>query len=508
MDVEKAESISAVPVPVMHKPEITKKDLCTTILSTEKICEEDVVNTHNRKIIPQQQLVPYMPKLTTKTADNLYVDNEEDKEITEDTTQNKLTLIPGPKIMVKNIDDFYVTNISETVTTERTMKAREADQSKSRQAIESKKESTAVKSAVSSSQEQANWDVSIRNYSVQPTREISENYSTEVDQTQMIDETHIKSKSDFDTKSETVKHSKREDTLRESTRLAERKFNVFFEVLDNPPKVEGVNEITKEDKNRWQTVIATDDIFRSLITESTTVEEYTRISRDIRYQSLFKPKTWEVIIRILTHPSVVKYTSVQTQTQSTHKSKFRNKKYAQASSHLKSAYTTDSATEAGQQMLLFSSDQTRQVKQEDAKFSRSEAGLWSQAQRSERINYQSSKEVPFKPSRRQHYVERSANISEFVFPQSSGTIFQPSSSDHHSTQTQLISSSHQPHTSPHFHQGSFGYVRGASIYERAATSEVFMTGTGSRTHDRASTVGDREEIKSVTETDVYDHWLN
>lgn len=82
------------------------------------------------------------------------------------------------------------------------------------------------------------------------------------------------------------------------------KCTVLLRLLDEPPPVDGVETLSATEKTLWRTVIVTDEIFRSLIIESTTVEEYVRISRDIRYERLFERTTWDTIIRILTHPSV------------------------------------------------------------------------------------------------------------------------------------------------------------------------------------------------------------
>lgn len=58
-------------------------------------------------------------------------------------------------------------------------------------------------------------------------------------------------------------------------------------------------------RNRLRKVILTDETFRTLITESTTIEEYTeKIQRHPTYGPMFEPPTWEVIFRLFSLPEV------------------------------------------------------------------------------------------------------------------------------------------------------------------------------------------------------------
>lgn len=77
-----------------------------------------------------------------------------------------------------------------------------------------------------------------------------------------------------------------------------------------------------------------------------------------------------------------------------------------------------------------------------------------------------------------------------------------------------------PHVQPEQHTAYYerrlpggGVVRSRAIYERAATESVVYNPSGHSTtrtvasHRATSSVGEREEIGSITETDVYDHWF-
>ncbi|RWS27719.1 hypothetical protein B4U80_09496 [Leptotrombidium deliense] len=334
MDVEKADSVSNIPVPAMHKPNITSKMLDETYLETQNFTDEDIINTTHKRIISQlykkflskhtppsipdndipeagaevieevprrrheipspapslkgsipdddvwshsemdeaAAVVPYVKRkrLDMANVDDTFIDNEQFTDVTEDTTHNKMIVYPPPKILLKQIDDFYVTNISETTTEDFLSRKSAADHRQP-----------------PSSQYQR----------PPPTKEILDVYTEDVerfrsDTSEMVGvSTRMKPR-------ETV-HRTREE--------------IITTLMDHPPLVDGIDHLTPEIKRKWRTVITTDEIFRSLIVESTTTEEFIRISRDIRYEKMFEPRTWETIIRMLTHPDIMK--SVETQTE-------------------------------------------------------------------------------------------------------------------------------------------------------------------------------------------------
>lgn len=65
--------------------------------------------------------------------------------------------------------------------------------------------------------------------------------------------------------------------------------------------------LTVTDREKWRKIITTESTLRTLLTEATVREDYERISKDHRYEQLFEPKKWEVIIRILAPPERVTY---------------------------------------------------------------------------------------------------------------------------------------------------------------------------------------------------------
>lgn len=60
------------------------------------------------------------------------------------------------------------------------------------------------------------------------------------------------------------------------------------------------SQLTMADKMKWRQIITTESTLRTLLTEAVVREDFERIRRDQRYEKLFDPPKWDVIIRILT----------------------------------------------------------------------------------------------------------------------------------------------------------------------------------------------------------------
>ncbi|KAL3280161.1 hypothetical protein HHI36_017661 [Cryptolaemus montrouzieri] len=59
------------------------------------------------------------------------------------------------------------------------------------------------------------------------------------------------------------------------------------------------SNLTMADKMKWRQIITTESTLRTMLTEAVVREDYERIRRDARYETLFEPAKWDVIIRIL-----------------------------------------------------------------------------------------------------------------------------------------------------------------------------------------------------------------
>uniref|UniRef100_A0A1B6H0M5 ZP domain-containing protein n=1 Tax=Cuerna arida TaxID=1464854 RepID=A0A1B6H0M5_9HEMI len=60
--------------------------------------------------------------------------------------------------------------------------------------------------------------------------------------------------------------------------------------------------LTLDDRRKWREIITTESTLRTLLTEATIKEDYERIRKDQRYEKLFEPQKWDVIIRVLAPP--------------------------------------------------------------------------------------------------------------------------------------------------------------------------------------------------------------
>ncbi|KAJ8947239.1 hypothetical protein NQ318_012005 [Aromia moschata] len=86
-------------------------------------------------------------------------------------------------------------------------------------------------------------------------------------------------------------------------------WNVLIRVLQPTEQEEGPviesaetfnSQLTMSDKMKWRQIITTESTLRTLLTECVVREDYERIRYDARYEKLFEPPKWDVIIRILT----------------------------------------------------------------------------------------------------------------------------------------------------------------------------------------------------------------
>lgn len=60
------------------------------------------------------------------------------------------------------------------------------------------------------------------------------------------------------------------------------------------------SQLTMSDKLKWRQIITTESTLRTMLTEAVVKEDFERIRKDQRYEKIFEPPKWDVIIRILT----------------------------------------------------------------------------------------------------------------------------------------------------------------------------------------------------------------
>lgn len=64
-------------------------------------------------------------------------------------------------------------------------------------------------------------------------------------------------------------------------------------------------QLSYDDRAKWKEIITTESTLRSMLTEAVVKEDFERIRSDVRYERLFEPQTWDVLIRILAPPDEV-----------------------------------------------------------------------------------------------------------------------------------------------------------------------------------------------------------
>ncbi|EDS40068.1 papillote protein [Culex quinquefasciatus] len=60
-----------------------------------------------------------------------------------------------------------------------------------------------------------------------------------------------------------------------------------------------VTQLSYDDKAKWKEIITTESTLRTMLTEAVVREDFERIRADARYEKLFEPQSWEIIMRIL-----------------------------------------------------------------------------------------------------------------------------------------------------------------------------------------------------------------
>ena len=293
-------------MPYTRKPKRETATVTDYFVSTQttKDIEDDLM--HLRKTTTLQHKGPSPPPLQPP-----YESDIESVEVSKALVPRK------PKIVVQNIDDVYLTTTTEVHATETVTKTTKDTIA---QLVRTPPQSTEPPSSTGTP---PNWDVTIRHYPNQPPTDY-----TEIDE-KLFDrrwdtysEVSEKFKDAESTTTEIPAQRRRHpsepsrpttpkiipspyysSTLHKVTKTIPHPTytSIIYKVLE-PPPVEGIEHLTPAIKEKWRTVITTDETFRYLVQEATTVEEYIRITKDSRYEKLFDTRTWHVIIRALSTP--------------------------------------------------------------------------------------------------------------------------------------------------------------------------------------------------------------
>lgn len=308
-----AELIEDIPVAVQPPPSSYAPSLKGSIPDND-------IWSHS-ELESEVAVMPYVrqPKRETATVTDYFLSTQRTTETEDDISRLKktttlahvkpveeLAVVPRkPKIAIHNIEDVYLTTTTEIQATETTTKT-----TKDTIAQHVKAPPPPPPPPLPSSEPPSNWDVTIRQYQTETDdrqqmmerrwdaySEVSEKFrdGAESTTTEIPARRHLPP-------AESATSSPYNSLHRSTKTIPHPTYtSVIFKILE-PPSVEGVEHLTPEVKERWQTCITTDETFRYLVQEATTVEEYIRITKDSRYEKLFDTRTWHVIIRALSTP--------------------------------------------------------------------------------------------------------------------------------------------------------------------------------------------------------------
>ncbi|KAH8276080.1 hypothetical protein KR018_002373 [Drosophila ironensis] len=87
-------------------------------------------------------------------------------------------------------------------------------------------------------------------------------------------------------------------------------WDVLIRILEEPEEMtvdtaddaSSVRNLSYDDRAKWKEIITTQSSLRTMLTEAVVREDFERIRQDTRYERIFEPQTWDIIIRILASP--------------------------------------------------------------------------------------------------------------------------------------------------------------------------------------------------------------
>ncbi|KFM71095.1 hypothetical protein X975_10062, partial [Stegodyphus mimosarum] len=303
-------------MPYVRKPKRETATVTDFYLSSQKTTDIEDDIRQLRKTTTLQHKPKSPPPPPPPPQPTAVYDSPSDVESVEPYV-SKALLPRKPKIVVQNIDDLYLTTTTEVHATETITKTTKDTIA---QHVRTPPQSTEPPSSTGSPS--TNWDVTIRHYPNQPPSaydepddkvlerrweaysEVSEKYRDAESTTAEIPaQQRPRHPSEHSTTTTPRNSPSPYNTMHKVTKTIPHPTytSIIYKVLE-PPPVEGVEELTPTIKEKWRTVITTDETFRYLVQEATTVEEYIRITKDSRYEKLFGTRTWNVIIRALSTP--------------------------------------------------------------------------------------------------------------------------------------------------------------------------------------------------------------
>jgi len=183
------------------------------------------------------------------------------------------------------------------------------------------RERNAAHAAHAAHKAQSGFDVTVRtteghlNYSDEDTMSMSEYTAQDPIEPVLIDRSHYSKSELHDMQSMSHMAHMVHNNQRQIS-----KFDVLIRVLDAPPpgasggasvseKDDMTSVFSEDDRQRWRDIVTHDSTFRTMIESAQTTEEVTNAVSQIRYVSkyekMFEPHKWDVIVRVLKAPGSI-----------------------------------------------------------------------------------------------------------------------------------------------------------------------------------------------------------
>jgi len=170
---------------------------------------------------------------------------------------------------------------------------------------------------------QSGFDVTVRtteghlNYSDEDTASMSEYTTQDPIEPILIDRSHY-SKSELHAMQQHMSQMEQMSHVVSGGQRQISKFDVLIRVLDAPPpgasggasdKDDLTSVFSEDDRQRWRDIVTHDSTFRTMIESAQTTEEVTNAVSQIRYVSkyekMFEPHKWDVLVRVLKAPGSI-----------------------------------------------------------------------------------------------------------------------------------------------------------------------------------------------------------
>ena len=231
-------------------------------------------------------------------------------------------------------DERETTNVTRAmVSSDRLQSARLVESVQTRQSEQVTRREQEVRERQAARQAQAGFDVTVRTteghhglYSDDDTASMSEYTTQEPIEPVLIDRRGY-SKSEMRQMQQQQSMSQSESG---SVRQHQSKFDVLIRVLDAAPPSAGAGTsddltsvFSEDDRQRWRDIVTHDSTFRTMLETAQTTEDVTSAVSQIRYiskyEKMFEPHKWDVLVRVLQTPGSISGKSMSSKSSKSYK---------------------------------------------------------------------------------------------------------------------------------------------------------------------------------------------